>query len=264
MKNRNGSIMKLRMTCLHVVLVVALLMQMVFIPCAAQEMIILKGSETSEKNLKVGMDVDVVYLFGGKQTVAKGYVQSVRKDVFTVRDGWLKTIKYVDVITLQIKSEQIKPERKFKGKWVRVTTGTHPEKPVKGRLIKISANALTIHTSRSKVAIPLQDIANFDVSIGVKRKTIQGLGIGLLTGATITAIMMSNASPEEKFLGSDRDWALIIGLLFVTPPLCVIGAGIGFFKATHTWQSADVPNVSLSVQPMQNQGLGAKVSIALR
>lgn len=61
---------------------------------------------------------------------------------------------------------------------MRVTTTTEPGQSLDGKLIAVSADQLTIHRETSKIDIHTRDIANFDVSIGYRRKTPKGLGVG--------------------------------------------------------------------------------------
>ena len=252
------------MKLMCVILVAALVFQTICLPCGAQEAVTLNKNEMN--SLKTGMYVEVTYLFDGKPIAANGYIQSVRKEVFTVLDISLKTIKYEDVIALRIRPEQKASDSDLKGKRVRITTRTQPEKPLEGKLIDMSVSELTLNISHGKKGIPLQEVTLFEVSTGYKRKTLNGLGYGLLTGAAITAIAAAASSPErehEDVWFSNQQLALGLGIIVAIPVSSIIGTIIGFNSKTHIWQTVDIPQVDVSVLPIQNQGIGARISIAL-
>lgn len=256
-------------------LIVALLFQTLFLPCVAQETIVLKSNEVNETSLKPGMYVEVTYTFAGKQTEAMGYIQSVRKRAFTVLDVSLRTIAYGDVITLQIKPVQKAPANALEGKWVRVTITTEPEKPLEGKLIAVSTDQLTLSRGNKRkygaisrgmklnhIAISRKNIETFEISMGYKRKTLKGLGVGFLTGLGITALSAATAS-NEGWPITERDATILAGVV-LTPITCIVGGFIGFCIKKHIWQGVEVPKSALSLAPMQNRGIGAQVSIALR
>lgn len=86
-----------------VVLTTAWLLQAAYVPCAARESAILKGSEINPAQIKAGMYVNVTYASETGQTrTARGYIETVRKKALVVMYQWPRTIAYKDIITLRI------------------------------------------------------------------------------------------------------------------------------------------------------------------
>ena len=83
-------------------LVTALLVQVVYLPCSAQDAAMPVGDEIDRTRLKVGVHVWVTYLKGGKKTTAEGKIKAVGKNALTVGRGlWKEDIKYQNIISLK-------------------------------------------------------------------------------------------------------------------------------------------------------------------
>jgi hypothetical protein len=137
---------------------------------------------------------------------------------------------------------------------VRVTAPGFTADPVVGDLVAIDDDTITVVKSgTNKILVPIHAVTRFEVRRRPGRK-LMGLGIGLLGGAAIGALLgeasddcTSGADPlSEGFCEGLEDLA--------TPAYAVlgglIGAGVGFLVAPgEQWEAVNHENVRISIRP---------------
>ena len=254
------------MKSICVALVTALLLQAVSLPCMAQESIVLKGYEINSASLKTNMYVVVSYQIRGKQVEAKGYIQSIHKNDFSILDISMKTIKYQDVISLQIKPMESKKKKVLKqspvlgifyGAQVQIEK-RNANKPILGKVTSVNSDTLfVLYQTKQQEAVAFSDMNQIWVRkyphYGLKG-SLYGFTIGFVSGAVVGA--NDGDDPPGWLAMSAGDKAMIAGVLFG-----VIGIGIGavvggIYGANHvTWQALPLKNFHLGLSPDREGGL---------
>ena len=266
------------MKWIRVIMTIALLMQMLYVPCAAQEFITLKGSEIEKGQLGEGMSVEVRYYSHGKEVTAKGRVQSVREDRFTVLDVRRIEIRYSDIVTLRFKPRAVRVVLK-RGEKVRITASSVPAKRISGRVVKVTANTLTLKVRNTRtlrkilkiidddgwdmlsaesntsahLGVPLSALSKLEVAEG--SRPFSGALVGFFVGAAIGTLL---GGTDSEFGGEEL--ALLGGLVFGG-----IGSGVGLVVGGLAWKKwqevlLDHPNIGLTSH--RNGGLALSASFA--
>jgi hypothetical protein len=133
---------------------------------------------------------------------------------------------------------------------VRVTAPSFAAEPIVGDLIAVDGDAITVRRSGAdKIVVPTQTVTRFEIRRRAGRK-LMGLGIGLLGGAAIGALIgqatKESCSPDELFCGLED---LQIPAYGVVGGL--IGAGVGVLVAPgEKWETVDHGNVRVSMTPI--------------
>jgi hypothetical protein len=160
------------------------------------------------------------------------------------------------------------------GDYVRVET-TKAGK-LQGRLIRLDSDSVVIglgENTHQTVAVPRDAVTNVWVSIGQKRQTWRGLGIGFGAGAVvgglISALTYTPCEPSGG-LGSmscfmapeSAGQAALLGGAVGGFFGLVIGGIAGFSVKAHTWEVAGVPT-SIGLAPARHGATAVSLRIAL-
>ena len=166
------------------ILIAALLVQTGYLPCAAQEPVVLKGDEVDRSKLKAGMYIEVTYYAKkGEGKTAKGYVKSVEDDALTVIYQRPTKVNYRDIITLvvgrskrdierlkkEIIEKVIQPGQKapllIPGIKVRIKAPSVADHRLVGTVVAMRADTLVMKPKTGDLlTIPLPSVSQFEVS----------------------------------------------------------------------------------------------------
>ena len=216
------------------ILVAVLLLQIGYVPCAAQEAVVLKGDEIDSTKLKVGMYVEVTYYsprrrmpktrrYGKVKLTARGYIKAVEDDALTiVREGApRKRIKYRDIISIavgyteqdliRLKAIQtMAPGAVVPGARVRITAPSVSAEQFIGEVVRVSGDTLVVTAKMfrsmvkgaptyisKRLEVPFASVTRLDVSRGKKNHILTGALVGLLVGGGVGAIHGSSLGDDD-------------------------------------------------------------------
>ena len=258
------------MKWISLVLATALLVQVGYVPCAAQEAVMLKGDEIDSSILRIGAYVEVThYIKKDKKRTDKGSIKSVEDDGFTIGRGfWKERIEYRNVITLKIEGFDLFAFPP--GSRVRITARSVADQRIVGTLAKLDADSLMLKPEDGRqLVVPLASISRFEVSPGQKSRAKTGAVIGCLVGATagilfIDFIDREIIPPAGMFLGGGtkrpRKEGFVL-FVFLCAGSTIMGGIIGDHIHTERWKQVPLP-VRMSLSPQRHGGLMLSASFA--
>ena len=258
------------------ILIAALLVQTGYVPCAAQEPVIMKGDEIDRSKLKVGMYVEVTYYDKkGEGKTEKGYVKVVEDDALSVvyeRPTEIihqrqTKIKYRDIITLVVGRSEFAIERLRKkmaekavqpsqkapqlipGIKVRITAPSVAEGRLVGAVVTLSADTLVMKPKTGNLlVIPLTSVTEFEMRHGRKRFVGKGSAIGFLGGAVVGWFLPSGNLEEDEYGGGPIGAAILGGAGLV---IGAIVGGIGYEQ----WEEMPLDRIRIGISPQRQGGM---------
>jgi hypothetical protein len=147
---------------------------------------------------------------------------------------------------------------------VRITAPGFAEEPVVGTLVAIDDDAIEVQGSGAEtIVVPTQTVTRFEIRRRAGRK-LMGLGIGLLGGAAIGALVghatKGECNPDDLFCGLEDLQAPAYGMVGG-----LIGAAVGALVAPgEKWEKVDHKNVRITVSPLIGRQRTIGVLVALR
>ncbi|MDA0747736.1 MAG: hypothetical protein O2954_14540 [bacterium] len=260
------------MRLINSILIAAFLLPIGYVPCAAQDGVILRGDEIDYNKLPIGIFVEVSYHSPkNKKTTAKGYIKAIEGNAFTLGRGlWKERIEYQDIITLKI--EGFDPFALFPGSRIRITAPSLVTIDMVGTLAKLDADSLVIKTEDGRqLVVPCTSVAKFEVSHGQQSRAKTGAVWGLLAGAIPGFLFIDF---QEKTTRATPGWnGLRPGTATETNPskegfamfllLCsastITGIVIGAEIKNERWEQVALP-VRFGISPQRHGGLALSAS----
>ncbi len=192
------------MKWISITLVTALLVQVVYLPCSAQEAVVMKGEEIDRTRLKVGAYVYVTYHPNKKaKEISMGYIKAVDDDALIVNKSKKrkrgKTIQYKDIITLVMGSteQDILHFTVVPGAKVRITAPSIAEHRFVGTLTKTGVDSLVLTRKDFRtLVVSMASVTKLEVNPGGKSQAGIGAAVGLLIGAIPTLFLVDFTKPK--------------------------------------------------------------------
>jgi hypothetical protein len=153
------------------------------------------------------------------------------------------------------------------GQWVRVHDSTATT--YEGRLVRVASDLLVLVRPGSGDTVTVRGMAGTQVWVSRhdSRRTLAGMGIGVLGGATAGAIA-ANAGYKRCGSGDESCWNIFSrGDMMVAGAVAggaiglLLGAGIGSTIVSHDWRPLDT-SATATVEP--DRGSGVAVVLRLR
>lgn len=152
------------------------------------------------------------------------------------------------------------------GQYVRVIAPTVSQNPIKGQLVTVQVDSIVIRTTtfagsarfRNKnIGIPRDTVTHLSVRTHVKRHWKKGMGFGFLTGATMSVSLVALASPEPGsfFAGTERELAIFLGIVVITPAITLAGTLVGLGFKSETWEEVKAAPLSIGIKPLSQGNL---------
>jgi hypothetical protein len=121
-----------------------------------------------------------------------------------------------------------------------------PCEPVLGRLLRASGDSVLIEDAQGATrGIDLATASRFERSVGYRRHTLLGLGVGSLFGVGIGAMLVAGCGRG----GSDDE---LCGIYFLPSAAAgaAVGTLVGALVRTERWEAVSGPATSLHVSPL--------------
>ena len=246
------------------ILVAALLVQVGYVPCAAEEPVTPNAGEIERSKLKVGMYVEVVYYSKNrrKRTIT-GYIKAVEDDAVIIDRGfiidrglWKERIAYRDIIDLTIQEQKALRSKVVPGARIRIVSAGSP--PLTGVFRSMDADTLVMKSeSGRQLSIPLASSTRLALRLGRKSNVGKGARIGFLVGATsgvILGLMVGETDSGWEGWPSPGEAAGTLGLVFG-----VLGTAGGalfglMIREKERWNEVPLP-VHLDIQSQRQGGM---------
>lgn len=153
------------------------------------------------------------------------------------------------------------------GSRVRITAPRHDLKRAVGVVQDTSSSAPTVQFSRlPTTTIPRSDITALDISIGHRRRGMEGFGLGALIGGGFGIFLgLASGDDEAGFIqfSAEEKAALAGVVLGVTGAIVGLLAGLG--SRTDVWQPTSRARLHPTVFPtVTGDAFGLRVGLAFR
>jgi hypothetical protein len=149
------------------------------------------------------------------------------------------------------------------GDWIRAR---HQQNRIEGRVVRFDGDILVLAKDGAGDTLTLARSAftDLEVSVGRRRNTLRGMGLGTLIGGTAVGLLAVAAyepcascfiAPGSA--GEAGLWGFVVGAV----PGFVIGGILGVASSRHVWQRTSLP-LSIGVSPVGGGRSAAFVTIA--
>lgn len=227
---------------IQVVLAIALLFQIAYVPCFAEEFVTLKGDEVAPPKLTIGEFVEATfYTKKGKKETARGYIKSVEDNDFTIGSGlWEEKIPYSKILILKLPGPPI-----IIGSRVRIST---PHQ-FTGDLESVATDTVVLKPKYGSVlAIPRLSITNLEVSRGVKSKAQLGGVMGWVGGQLIGVVVFGMLVDEDDSYEEVAKKITTTSLISVGAGI-LIGTYLGSKHKTEQWRKVSLDRLRIEYFP---------------
>ena len=148
------------------------------------------------------------------------------------------------------------------GDRVRVRASTMPTEAV-GEVVDAQSDVLTIRVpdKAASIEVPRSAITHLQRSLGMRRNTAKGAGVGALIGAAAGVVFVVAASGGESSEGGAGSWALIFGAAGAGAG-AILGTAIGAAQKTERWQGIPVGRAAVGIHVVpERRGAGLALSV---
>ena len=243
------------------ILVATFLIQVGYVPCAAEELVTPKGGEIERSKFKVGMYVEVTYCSEkGKKETAKGYIRAVEDDAIIIGRGlWKERIAYRDILSLRDPRQKAVRAKVVPGARVRITAPSVADHRLVGTVVTLDADTLKLRSKKQAVllAIPVSGVAKLDVNTGRKRNFLKGAAIGAVSVGSLGAVigLGSGDDDPDDFLAFTAGEKAMINAIYLGGLGLVMGTLIGAIVKTEKWESVPVDRIRIGISPQRQGGM---------
>ena len=239
-------------------------------------MSVMSGENLDLTTLKKGWHAHVDYRISGVKRSATGVI--VRRDANHIvieprkksRVRWTIRSDDIERIIVARKRRDMdrwqrtkRAMRELQGPRVRLKASSISPEWVTGRFIGSVQDTLEILSERGAERVPRASVKDLEVSMGLHRSTIKGIGIGFLSGLGAAILIyphdVSDNDRREKvgeWEGNDRFFYAVLAVPLAT--LC--GTLVGVRTISEKWVEVSPSRINLSIAPTRDRGLQAAVS----